>query len=497
MKGEISGAATREPIQMRSYSAMTLEARLLRSTFALIIAVILACQFYAAFYARGLHGDGAPLLVALYERQWFFLPSLGSRSVVEILRQTPIVLLSKYTHATLLQCGQVLSLVMLTLPTLLCWLCWFIAPREHRGWALFPLAALLTGFAATSFHAVGEAAIATGYFWVLLFLLLFRVRSAKAQSLFLLLCLPAFWLHEGTFVLTIVLLVALILRGHAAVGSRSEGPFAATAFLLLTAILVYQISRIIHPQFPGDRANAVQGLTHLEFLYADHRFNLPLVTGGLALPTLFAASFVQAKAPKEATARSAGGILAVWMLVTLAAIAAAIALDATVAPLAQTRARYHPAIVSAVLGAAMILLRRLEIPNRVWKSPTTMLVLMSLCAAQATADVIETRQWKTYIADLQATLVNERGLVPWETRLSVANRHAAIDWTIFEFRWTTPYMCIIFAPHGVVNTMIDLPRDLTFRPLDPELPDRLPSLNGIDYTAYRHFLAAQASVRRP
>jgi hypothetical protein len=489
----VSRTRTREPFQARGDT----DVGMLWPTFGLVIVVIVACQFYAAFYARGLHGDGAPLLVAVYERQAFFLPSLGSRSMVEILRQTPIVLLSKYTDATLLQCGQVLSLVMLTLPTLLCGLCWFIAPQEHRAWTLFPLAALLTGFAATSFHAVGEAAIAIGYFWMLLFLLLFRARSVKAQSLFLLLCLPAFWLHEAAFVFTTVLLVSLILRVHAAVGNSNERPFAATAFLLLAAILVYQVSWIIDPQFPGDRTNAVQGLMQLEFLYADHRLNLPLMTGSLALLTIFVASFLQATMPAKTAARFASSIPVVWMLVALAAIAAAITIDATVAPLAQTRARYHPAIVSAALGMAMILLRRLALPDRVWKNTTTMLVLISLCAAQASADVIETRQWRTYIADLQTTLVNERGLIPWETRLSVANRRAKIDWTIFEFIWTTPYMCIIFAPHGAVNAIIDLPRDLTFRPLDPELPDRLPSLNGIDYTSYRHSLAAQASVRRP
>jgi hypothetical protein len=379
----------------------------------------------------------------------------------------------------------------------LCGLCWFIAPREQRAWALFPLAAVLSGFAATSFHAVGEAAIATGYFWILLFLLLFRVRSTKAQSLFLLLCIPVFWLHEGAFILTTVLLATLTLRVHAAAGGSSERTFAATAFLLLATILVYQISRIIHPQFPGDRANAVEGLMQLEFLYADHRLNLPLLTGGLALLTLFAASLVRAALPEKTAAGFASGILVVWLLVTLTAIAAAITTDATVAPLAQARARYHPAIVSAVLGAAMIVLRRTDLPDRIWMNTTTMLVLISLCAAQAAADVVETRRWKTYIADLQATLVTERGLIPWETRLSVANRRAAIDWTKFEFIWTVPYMCIIFAPGGVVNAMIDLPKNLSFRPLDPELPDRLPVLNGIDYTTYRRYFAAQASPRSP
>ena len=58
-------------------------------------------------------------------------------------------------------------------------------------------------------------------------------------------------------------------------------------------------------------------------------------------------------------------------------------------------------------------------------------------------------------------------------------------------------MCIILAPKGVVNAIIDLPKDLTFRLLDPELPDSLPKLNGIDYAPYQRYLAAQAFVRKP
>jgi hypothetical protein len=48
---------------------------------------------------------------------------------------------------------------MLTMPAVLCALCWFIASRNRKVWILFPLAALLTGFEATSLHAIGEAAM--------------------------------------------------------------------------------------------------------------------------------------------------------------------------------------------------------------------------------------------------------------------------------------------------------------------------------------------------
>ena len=58
--------------------------------------------------------------------------------------------------------------------------------------------------------------------------------------------------------------------------------------------------------------------------------------------------------------------------------------------------------------------------------------------------------------------------------------------------WVIPMMSIIFARGGVVSAMIDLPPEMTFRPLDPEKPDELPRLRGVDYSAYRRFLSLQA-----
>src|SRR5437868_12241868 len=147
------------------------DARLSRLTLSLVVAASLACSLYASFDARGVYADAAGLVVVIYEMKWFFVS--GTRIAVELMRQAPIVLLAKYTSATLFECAQALTFVMLTLPTILCALCWWIVPQDRKAWILFPLLSLLVGFAATSMHAVGEAAIATSYYWILLFVLLF------------------------------------------------------------------------------------------------------------------------------------------------------------------------------------------------------------------------------------------------------------------------------------------------------------------------------------
>src|SRR6202140_4888785 len=122
---------------------------------------------------RGLYGDAAALLVILYERSWPLISLPSSRATVELLRQWPVVLLSRDTCASLFECGELLTFVMLALPTLFCAVCWPIATRTQKAWILFPITSLLVGFAATSMNAVGEAAIATSYYWILLFVLTF------------------------------------------------------------------------------------------------------------------------------------------------------------------------------------------------------------------------------------------------------------------------------------------------------------------------------------
>jgi len=176
-----------------------------------VLTTSIACSIYASIDARGLYHDGVYCLFKIAEHNWFFLHA-PARNTVEILRQAPIVLLSMFTSMPLFQRGQVFTFVLLAMPTILCALCWFIAPRERKAWTLFPLAYLLIGFEATSIHAIGEAAIAASYFWILLFLFLFRTRSVGFQGFFLLLSIPALQLHEGAFPLTAVLLFACAMR---------------------------------------------------------------------------------------------------------------------------------------------------------------------------------------------------------------------------------------------------------------------------------------------
>lgn len=466
--------------------------RLVAFTFLAVLMANVLCSIYASIEARGLYADAAALLVTLYGAK-SFLVSWGPRAAVETLRQAPIVLLSKDTSATLFQCGQVLSFIMLVLPTVLTSTCWLIAPRGQRAWVLFPLAFLLIGFAATSMHAVGEASIATSCYWILLFILLFRTRSTSGKAFFLLLSLVAFWLHEGAFLLTILLLTCLVTRVCSLAQYRRERLFVVVAALLLIAVLVYQVHFVIYPRYPDDRAHIIRGLLHFEFLYVDGHFNLPVITGCLAVVTLSFLVAFRANWPSSATAAREKLLIIVWLSLVVIAILAAIFVEQSFSAFAQLQARYHPVFVSAALGGAMILLIRLRMPQQLWMQPATCFVLLTLCIAQVVADVVATNCWEAYLSDLQSRLEKGKGLIPWESTLQTGDMLVDANWRLFEIGWVVPYNCIIFAPSGVVSAIIDLPQGTTFRPLDPERPDRIPELTSIDFAPYRNSVAGQQS----
>jgi hypothetical protein len=463
--------------------------RTLAFTFGSVVFIGLACDVYASINARGVYADAAGLVVIIYELKRFFV-SAGPRAAVEVMRQAPVVLLVRYTAATLFEGAQLLTFVMLALPTLLCAVCWWIVPRDRKAWILFPLAYLLIGFAATSMHAVGEAAIATSYYWILLFLLLFRARTVLQQTLFLLLCIPAFWLHEGIFPLTIVLLLALATRVHSAAGSSREPAFVGLAAVLLAMVVAKQIFYVIHPLYPDDRAHIVRGLLHFEFLYFDQHFNLPLVTGAVALFALLSLFFVNATQLAEKTRRYTKSILWGWTFFALGTIVTVITIEPSFSPFSQLQARYHPAMVSSVLGLLMITLLRFKQSERAWINPAIIYVMITLCVAQGFADVSATWRWEAYVMDLRSRLTNGNGLIPWEATLASGDERADVNWRIFEIAWVIPFLCVIFAPKGVVKSIIDLPKGAAFRPLDPELPGDLPVIRGIDFTPYKKNLSS-------
>jgi hypothetical protein len=471
------------------------DARNLWLTFGFVLTANLACSFYASIDARGLYHDGVYYLVNIADIKEFFIPG-PARTTIEVLRQTPVVLLSKFTDMSLFQLGQAFSFTLLILPTLLCALCWLVAPPDRKAWTLFPLTYLLVGVAPTSIHAIGEAAPAASYFWIFLFLFLFRTRHIASQLLFLMLCIPAFQLHEGCFPLMVVLLLACSMRVRVSNEVR-EQVFLALSAILIAAVMVYEISWILYPQYPEDRDDILRALVRFQFLYVDGHLNLPLMTGTCALLALATTSIVNTIAPRGAAKVCTWTITLAWALFALTAVAATLFIERTFAPLAQLQARYHPVFVSAALGMVMVLMLRLRV--RAWMQPTTAFIIIALCGAQTVADLAGSLRWHAFKIDLQSRLTKAHGLIPWEATLHTGDKLADINWHLMAVPWVIPIMSVVFSRNGVINSLVDLPTDMmeSDRPVNPQRPDLLPKLPGVDYSPYRQFFVAQKSGTLP
>jgi hypothetical protein len=403
--------------------------------------------------------------------------------MVQVLRQAPVVFASRYTSASLFECGQIFTLVMLILPWAFCALCWFVLPRKQKQWIVFPLLAILAGFMATSVHAIGEAAIATSYEWLILLLVLFRSRSIPWLLLWIVLLLPAFRSHEGTFVFLAVVIVAAVMAFHSA-SSRIERAVLGLGILILIGTVADQIRWVFYPQFPHDRDAMIDGLLHGEFLYYDGHFNLQLINGIAALPVLMMLAVTSIRGAGKPPNLVLQISLAVWVLFCVGSVMCATMVEQSFAPFAQLQARYHPPLISAILASIMLMLVRYAPTNRFVASPPVLLVIALLGAIQLVADGAATGRWNAFVADLRVRLANSHGLIPWETTLHTGSSVADKNWQLVKIGWVVPYFSIVYAPDGIVRAIINGPIETAHPPFNPADVEQLPTLKGIDYAPY-------------
>jgi hypothetical protein len=374
---------------------------------------------------------------------------------------------------------------MLVLPVLLTGACWFITPREAKAYALFPLVHLLTGLGSTAIEAVGESAIAAAYFWIMLFLMLFRTRRAISKLLFLAMCTAAFGLHEGACLLMPVLLSACALRWISA-QRTSERIFLAVSAVLILFIVAYELRWMIYPRIPGEREAALRGIYTFGFVYFEGRWNISAITavaGMAALAWLFA---IDRKPGDISSDRFSRLIAAGFVLFALLISLLPWLIEEHVAPLAHALSRYNPLLVSVVLGSLAVAAVATKASTR-WALPPSLAIILALAFAQTTADLAATTRWRAYVRDFGSRLADNTGLIAWNSTISTGNPDRDANWQAMSAGWVMPLLSIIFSPNGDVRAIIDYPPD-AWRPFEPSRIEDLPKLRGVDYEVYRRAL---------
>jgi hypothetical protein len=455
-------------------------------TFAFLLATFLISAVCASIHVRGLYQDGAYYLLKIAERDWFYLVD-PARTTVQTLRQLPVVLLSRFSDASLFERAQAFTFAMLVLPPTMVWICFALAPRGMKGWILLPALHLLLGLSTTSIEAVGEASIAAAYIWILIFLLIFRTRSITSQILFLLLTLPAFQLHEGIVLCAPILILICVLRAIESSQWRVRA-FVGVATCLFVAGAIYELSWIVHPRLPGNMANAWQAVFGFQFLVFEGRWNLPVVSGALAIGTLASVFSIFIFRPAEVAQKEALRIALAFFAACLLLVLVAATTDRSFGPRAQAQARYNPIFVTLLLAGFLIGARRNGRAYGILTSGPILLIVLSLGSTQFLIDLIATQRWAVYVADFDARLRKSTGLIPWDETVRSSSSAAGDDWKMITIDWTLPIMCIILARDGRVAAIFDYPPWAEFRPLNPHNLDQLPSLRGVNYDAYRRAL---------
>jgi hypothetical protein len=460
-------------------------------TFVVVMLTFVISGVYASIYCRGLYQDGAYHLFRMAGRGSFYLCN-PPRLAVEAMRQAPVVAMLKMGELSLVRLAEVSSLTMLSLPGLLVAICWLIARKDRKVWTLFPAIHLLVGFSTMSFEAVAEGAIAASYFWVLLFLLLFRTRKPVSQLIFLILCVPAFQIDEGAFLLMPVLVAAIVLRLKGAM-TWSERLFLSCGALMAISIMAYEMSWVIHPRIPGEPGGALHAILTFGFLYFEGRINLPVVTALAAIAALSVTFFFH-----DALSRFAGKhsnvIAAAFAAFAVIMIGVAWGVDKSFTPGGQSLARYNPIFASIVLGALTVFGVNKNPCSYSWARGPTLAIVTLLSLTQMATDLAATTRWRLYIRDFESRVAQSRGLVKWESTAITGDRARDVNWQLMTIGWVHPIISIILSRNGDVRSILDYPPDTTFRPIEVSDPRKLPTIRGISFENYKRWLGSSPTV---
>ena len=268
-----------------------------------------------------------------------------------------------------------------------------------------------------------------------------------------------------------------------AAGDRSERIFLTICAVLFGSIIAYEICWIIRPFNAVDRDGYITRLLHLAFVVRDGRWNVPLLTGAMALITLGALLVLRLKALERIA--NAGTLVTTLIFIAWALFAAVIpwASTAAFAPYPQYQARNQALFVGSALAAAAVVALQKRVVPQIWPRPATLVVIATLACAQFSWDVAATQRWRAYIADVRDRLAAADGLISWEQALALGDADKNEIWRAMGFGWTMPSLSVVLRSPSV-RSIIAAPEGTHWQPFDPSNSTDLPRIRGVDYSPY-------------
>jgi hypothetical protein len=154
----------------------------------------------------------------------------------------------------------------------------------------------------------------------------------------------------------------------------------------------------------------------------------------------------------------------------------------------QFQARNQAAFLSVPLAAIAFTSVARPRAQGSWARTPNLIILALLAVATLGWQSISIKYWSDFIKGFEESLAAHRGLITWEQALAPLPEGHRQLWRRAVWPWTNPALSFLLSPEGKVATIIDNPRPVRWKPIDPAFPEDLPQSTFFDPTAYREAL---------
>ena len=255
--------------------------RAFRVMVGLVLATAFVLHVLASILLRGLFGDGSYILVLML-RLGRFVRDEPARWATHVLQQAPTVLALRSGMMDLVGAAMLYSLTMELLPLAFVAGSYLVLPKGKKAFFIFPLVFYLAGAQAAAFEPLAEGPTVTAYFWLLLFVIVFRAIGPIWQSVTFAAAISAVQSHEVMVFLAPILAFAALRRAGAEANKRSRVSFRllATWFGIVT---VAQLGFTLFFSYEVNRTSFIASTLAMKFVASHGGLNVPAVLGVLAL----------------------------------------------------------------------------------------------------------------------------------------------------------------------------------------------------------------------
>ena len=482
----MSPTATDRAVPASTHRAVTFE-KMFRPVVAAVLVSVFLVDLYAALEWRSLFADGVNFFLNVLENNGFFFIE-PARRTVHVLQELPTVAALRMGVSSVGTLAFVYGFTLQMLPLALIAACYPLLPRHDKPLFIFPLANFLLGSMPAAYVPIVGGPVAAGYFWLLLFLVLFGRRRGVVATC-IILAVGAAALHETMVLLMPILAVAAMLRSRSETSTAPRKLFVALA-VWFAAITIVPAWFIINPTVPEQRHDVLMTAFELFGIGGPNGINVPAVMAVAAV----AAMILIVCWPGR---RGQIGWLTVLLVGAFCAILDILTLNdgegsRLFLPVLQFAARNLAVMDAAPLAVLFLWVHRRPALREQWMQPPVAALVLVLALGQIGWQALGVVYWDRFVATFETILTANVGFVPWRQALASMTPRQRRGTDRLSWGWTNGQVSIVLAPEGRVSTIIGVSDEDHWQPFDPIRPDQLPVAPQFNYARYLRALGTTA-----